>query len=142
MLGYMKTILLRGGSVALSVFLLAGVAKAQEVVEGAEAAVEECVARIQPEKVSVQAEPLQLSAVYSESIGKVLSALIEESSGIKVVEVEEVEPTGDAPNSAPIVRVSLDLSNAVAGEWTLSFQGEGGKCTAKVTVQAAESPSL
>jgi hypothetical protein len=96
------------------------------------------VAKVQPEKISSQEEPVSLRAVYSESIGKVLSALIEEGSGIKVVEVVS---TASTPAAEPVVTVQLDLSKAIAGEWTLSFQGESGKCTAKVTVQAAEDPS-
>jgi biotin carboxyl carrier protein len=124
-----------GGLLALSAIALTSVAQAQEV---AEAPVAECVAKVQPEKISSQEEPVSLRAVYSESIGKVLSALIEEGSGIKVVEVVS---TASTPAAEPVVTVQLDLSKAIAGEWTLSFQGESGKCTAKVTVQAAEDPS-
>jgi hypothetical protein len=124
-----------GGLLMLPVFVLAGIAQAQEAGEAPAA---ECVATVQPEKISAQEEPISLRAVYSESIGKVLSALIEESSGIKVV---EVVPSADAPTSTPGVMVQLDLSKAVEGEWTLSFQGENGKCTAKVTVQAADALS-
>lgn len=133
MLQITKKALRFGGLLVVPVLVLTGVAQAQEATESAPV---ECVAKVQPEKISAQAEPVSLRAVYSESIGEVLSALIEESSGIKVV---EVAPATDAPSSTPAVLVQLDLSKAVAGDWTLSFQGESGKCTAKVTVQAAES---
>jgi hypothetical protein len=133
MLRITKVALRIGGLLVVPVLMLAGVAQAQEPTEMPAL---ECVAKIQPEKISVQAEPVSLRAVYSESIGAVLSALIEESSGIKVVEVSQAS---DTPSSTPAVLVQLDLSKAVAGDWTLSFQGESGKCTAKVTVQAADS---
>lgn len=132
MLQITKNALRLGGLLVVPVLLLSSTAQAQEAPE---AAVVECVATVKPEKITVQAEPLSLRAVYSESIGAVLSALIEESSGIKIV---EVAAAADAPSSTPAVVVQLDLSKAVAGDWTLSFQGESGKCTAKVTVQAAE----
>ncbi len=135
MLQITKNVLRFGGLLVLPAIVLVSTAQAQEVVE---APAVECVAKIQPEKISAQVEPVSLRAAYSESIGKVLSTLIEESSGIKVV---EVVPVADSPASAPIVTVQLDLSKAVAGEWTLSFQGESGKCTAKVTVQAAGDPN-
>lgn len=131
MLQITKKMLRFGGLLVVPVLALVGVAQAQESRDQAPV---ECEAKVQPEKISVQTEPVSLRAVYPESIGAVLSALIEESSGIKVV---EITPATDAPSSTPAVLVQLDLSKAIAGDWTLSFQGESGKCTAKVTVQAA-----
>jgi hypothetical protein len=121
-----------GGLLVLSALVVTSTAEAQEAVE---APAVECVAKVQPEKLSSQAEPVSLRAVYSESIGEVLSALIEVESGVKVVEVASADV---APSAEAVVTVKLDLSQAVAGEWTLSFQGETGKCTARVTVQAAD----
>lgn len=139
MIGKLKAALRAGGVLVVATIVLAGVAEAQEAPR---AEAPECVVKVQPERLSVRSEPQHLSAAYPENIGKVLSALIDEASGIKVVEVVEVAPNPDDPAPSSMVRVSLDLSAAVAGEWTLSFQGESGKCTAKVTVQAAETPNL
>lgn len=126
-----------GGLLVLPLMVMASAAEAQEVA-AAQSAAAECVARVQPERVATQADPVVLRAVYSESIGKVLSALADDKSGIKVV---EVKPVAEEMGGEPMVSVQLDLSNAVAGEWTLSLQGESGKCTGKVVIQAAESRS-
>lgn len=123
------------GGVAFSLFAFVGLAEAQEVES---TLVEECVAQVQPARLSPQTRPVNLSAVYTESIGKVLSALIDEASGVEIVDISQSEPDPDAPNPATEVRLRLDLSDAVAGEWTLQFQGEEGNCTAKVMVEEGD----
>jgi hypothetical protein len=125
-----------GGALVLALAVLAGTATAQQPAEKQQM---ECVATLQPTNASAQADPVVLRAVYSASIGEVLSAKIDEASGIKVIEVRSAQ---SSPGSAPGSSVELDLSNAVAGEWTVSFQGEGGLCSGTLVVKAASDPSL
>lgn len=124
-----KNALRFAGLLVLPLVAMANAAEAQEAAKPAAAA--ECVATVQPAQIKTQADPVTLRAVYSESIGKVVSALADTKSGIQVVEVK-------AAAAEPAVSVQLDLSKAVAGEWTISFEGEDGKCTGKVVVQGAE----
>lgn len=134
MMSQFKNVLRTGGLLVAFAIVSASTVQAQQPQQEP-APAPACEAKIQPAKLTPQEEPVSLRAAYSDSIGKVLSALIEEESGAKVLEVQEAS---DSAPAEPAVQVRLDLSKAVAGEWTLSFQGESGKCTAKVTVQAAE----
>lgn len=119
--------------VFLGLFAVASVGAA-EAQEPAQAPVAKCEAEVQPAELKQQAQPVALHAALSESIGKVGSAEIAERSGARVIGVKQATEDG-APS--PVIALQLDLSQAVAGEWALTFEGENGKCSAKVTVQAS-----
>lgn len=137
-MSHFKNMLRTGGLLVAFAIVTAGAAQAQEPQKPQQepAPAPECQAKVEPAALKQQTEPVSLRAAYSGSIGKVIAALIEEESGAKVLEVQEVAESAPAE---PAVQVRLDVSKAVAGEWKLSFQGENGKCAAKVTVQSAET---
>lgn len=132
MLAILKSSIRYGSVLILAITVLSATAAAQAPTE--KQAVE-CVATLQPTNATAQADPVVLRAIYSASIGEVLSAAIDEASGIKVIEVKSAS---SAPGSAPTASVELDLSKAVAGEWTVSFNGEGGKCAGTLVVKATD----
>lgn len=87
------------------------------------------------EAVSVSEEPVVLEASYTEAIGEALSAVLQEESGVQLV---SAEPGAEEQS----VRLTLDTSQAVSGEWTVSLMGESGECTGTFTVSAAgDSPA-
>jgi hypothetical protein len=92
----------------------------------------DCELTVQAESVPVRPDSVVLRMIYSEPIGDELVAQLEEESGVKVVKVEResTEPLA--------VKVTLDTSQAKAGEWNISLKGEGGECKGTVKVDAAE----
>jgi len=92
----------------------------------------DCDLTVEAESVPVRPDSVVLRMVYSEPIGEELVAQLQEESGVKVVKVEResTEPLA--------VKVTLDTSQAKAGEWDISLKGEGGECKGKVKVAASE----
>lgn len=92
----------------------------------------ECEITVEAESVPVRPDSVVLRLVYSEPIGEELVAQLEEESGVRVVKVEResTEPLA--------VRVTLNTSEAKAGEWNISLKGENGECRGKVKVAAPE----
>jgi len=92
----------------------------------------DCEITVDAESVPVRPDSVVLRLVYSEAIGEELVAQLEEESGVKVVKVEResTEPLA--------VKVTLNTSEAKAGEWNISLKGETGECRGKVKVTASE----
>lgn len=83
--------------------------------------------------VAISEEPVVLVAMYSERVGESLSAALQEESGVQLLSAE----VGPAEQT---VSLTLNTSQALPGEWTLSLTGENGECTGTFTVAAAEEP--
>src|SRR5690606_11475306 len=92
----------------------------------------ECEITVEAESVPVRPDSVVLRMVYSEPIGEELVAQLEEDSGVRVVKVEQ-------ESTEPLtLKLTLNTSEAKAGEWTISVKGEQGECTGKLKVAAAE----
>lgn len=140
-----KTRLGYGLALALPLAVFAGASDAQAQEAPKKGAEQVCVVTLDPATIPVQQEQVLLRARFSTAIGEKLSALIEEASGVKVVAVEGPAPQAAeaGPDAPPVIvaNVRLDASQAAAGEWTISFEGEQGKCTGKLAVERGEPES-
>lgn len=126
---------MRGISKAAGAGLVLGVvfaANAATLERPAAAPASECELTAQAESVPVRPDSVVLRMVYSEPIGEELVAQLEEDSGVRVVKVEQ-------ESTEPLtLKLTLNTSEAKAGEWTISVKGEQGECTGKLKVAAAE----
>lgn len=101
-----------------------------------ESAVRECTITA-GEPIPIQDEPVITSVRHSEALEGRVSAGFPEESRIAVVAAAPVE------GEPMTVRLTLRTSEAVAGEWDLTLQGDtGGECTGKVRVGAGSGGSL
>jgi len=90
-----------------------------------------CTVTFDGASIAVSSEPFAVHARYSEAIGDSLSAEFQPESKIAVLGVASEE------NARPqSVRMMLNTSEAVAGEWTVTLKGTGGSCTGEVSVAA------
>lgn len=118
---------------------LAPAANAQEAVAATDVMENQCVATVEPVAVPVQAEPVTLGLELPEALGERLSALLEEESGVEVVEVAAAQAS-EGEQQVQKISVKLNTSAATAGEWTITLASESGRrCSGKITIQAGES---
>lgn len=117
-----------GLAVALGLLGSATVVQAQDPVP--EPTTGQCEVQV-AEPVSVSEEPVVVEATISDTIGEALSAVLQEESGVQLVSAEAGAEEGQ-------VSLTLDTSQAVSGEWTVSLMGESGECSGTFTVAAAE----
>ncbi len=75
--------------------------------------------------------PSVVQASVNGTLGDSVVASAPASSKISVIGVKP----GAAPNA---LEVTLNTSQAVPGEYTISFKGTGGECSAKLKVGAAD----
>lgn len=121
-----------GLSLALALFASPALLQAQE-------APEECELQTDLTSVPVSAEPVSLIAVHSETLGEEISAAFAEESGVEVVSVEQ------DPDDELTLLLTLDTSEAEAGDWELAVESDVGRCAAEVEVVAdpeLEDPQL
>lgn len=71
-----------------------------------------------------------VEATYSPTLGEALAAVLQKESGAQLVFAE----IGTAEQS---LLLTVDTSQALPGEWTLSLTAEGGVCTGTFIVAAA-----
>lgn len=114
-------------AVAVGVLVTATALQAQDPEP--EAATE-CEVQV-AEPVSVSEEPVVVEATLSEAIGEALTAVVQDESGVEFVSAEPAEEEG-------AVNLTLNTSEAVSGEWTISLTGESGECAGTFTVSAAQ----
>jgi len=100
------------------------VVAAQEI--GGVVAPPACEATLDPEEVNSGDSPVTLTAVFSEEVGEVRDASIDEESGVELLSLK-----GSGPNE---VTVTLVTRNGSQGAWELTFHGAGGDCTARLVV--------
>lgn len=113
---------LAGLSLAMAVFAGPALLQAQEAPE--------CEVQTDLTSVPVSAEPVSLVAVYSEALGEEVSAAFAEESGVEVVSVEQ------DPEEELTLLLTLDTSEAEAGDWELALESDVGRCVAEVEVVA------
>lgn len=82
------------------------------------------------EAVPISEEPVVVEATYSPTLGEALAAVLQKESGAQLVFAE----IGTAEQS---LLLTVDTSQALPGEWTLSLTAEGGVCTGTFIVAAA-----
>lgn len=95
------------------------------------------VARISPDIVATQSEPLQVEVDLPTSTSHLASVLaqairLHPESGVRVIDA--------TPHRAGSLLVSLDVSAARAGKWTLDF-GDRADCRATLTVHQTPEPA-
>jgi len=120
------------GAVALSLPVLAvtTAAEAQQVPSETET----CAIETTSKSIPVSTAPFVLQATLSEAIGDSVAVSFPEESRVRVVSVkrDEAEPLA--------LHVTLNTSEAVAGEWAVAVVGEAGRCVGDVMVVAVDTP--
>ena len=119
-------------SARLVAVLMLGVAAAPFVVAATPAKAEPvlaCSIKLASDSVQVSAQPISVDASLSEAIGDSVSAAVQQESKASVVSV------GAAGANA--VKLTLNTSEAVPGDWSLSLKGTAGECTGKMKIIAA-----
>ncbi len=161
--------------VAVAAALLAGasVVSAQENTQApapaAAPAASACTLTLDPQSLKPQADPLQVKATLSQSIGDAVAAEIQEpNSGIDVSLVPAMSagragpsaqapkkrgskpaagaqtapaPAADASASGQVVNLRLTTGAAKAGDYTLALKGATGSCSGKITLEGADAPA-
>lgn len=94
----------------------------------------ECVVTIDAEALPISAEPIAVKAKYTESVGEQVAAVFPEESGVEVVSL-----THEGDDEGQAVRLTLNTSEAQAGEWQLTLRGDEGECRGTVLVVEAET---
>ncbi|MEM1249216.1 MAG: hypothetical protein AAGA81_05815 [Acidobacteriota bacterium] len=95
------------------------------------------IARISPDIIATQSEPLQVEVELPMSTGHLTSELAEAirlhpESGVRVLDA--------VPQRQGSLLVSLDVSRARAGKWTVDF-GDRADCRATLTVHQTPEPA-
>lgn len=116
----------------VTMLALVGSAVALQAQEPPEPAVE-CRVELDQQELPIRADPVSITAAYSEVIGELLAAELPEESGIEVVTAEQNED-----EETLSVRLTLRTTEAVEGDWTLTVRGEDGACTGQIRVRAVE----
>lgn len=88
-----------------------------------------CTVKLDATPVAVGPTPVTLQAAVIGTLGDSVSATVAPESKISVV---GVKGTGNA------LELTLNTSQAVPGEYTISFKGTNGECATKLKVGAAE----
>jgi hypothetical protein len=81
--------------------------------------------------IQVTPSPVVLQAAVTGALGDSVSATVPAESKISVLGVKPAA----SPNE---LNVLLNTSQAVPGEYTISFKGTGGECSTKIKVGAAD----
>lgn len=89
---------------------------------------DDCRAGLRPEEVRPAEEPVTVIARLSEDLGRVNEVEIEERSRVEILRVQ--------PISHPVLRLTLDTSEAARGEWEVTFTAEAGACAGRLRVAA------
>lgn len=92
-----------------------------------------CSAEIAAESIPVHPDLFEVRVTFTERIGERIAALFQEESRVTVVEIER---DLEQPRS---VRLTLNTSEAVVGEWTLVLEGEEGRCEGEARVRPIET---
>ncbi len=160
--------------VAVAAVMLAGASavSAQENTQApapaAAPAASTCTVTLDPQTFKPQADPMQVKATLSQSIGDAVAAEIQEpNSGIDVTLVPAMNaaaqagPSAQAPKkhgnkpaaaqAAPaagasavagqVVSLRFATGTAKAGDYTLALKGATGSCTGKITLEGGEAPA-
>jgi hypothetical protein len=106
-------------------------ATAPAAAAGAAAAKNACTIKFDATPVQVAPSPVTLQASVMGALGDSVSATVAPESKISVVGVK----AAGAPNA---LELTLNTSQAVPGEYTISFKGTSGQCATKLKVGAAE----
>lgn len=93
-----------------------------------EVTVIQCEVTLDPGVVRPGDRPVTVVARLSEEVGQIGEVSVENRSGIGVAEVEQVD--------LPVVRLTLDTSEAQEGAWQVTLTGEGGQCTGRLRVES------
>jgi hypothetical protein len=106
-----------GGAFAALAFSLAAAAPAPQA--------EQCAAAFTPAEISVQQEPVAVEYTVTAPIGTVEDATTDGMSGLEVTD-----------HDATLRSLTLDASQAQAGEWEVILHGDGeATCTGVLTVR-------
>lgn len=92
-----------------------------------------CRAEVAAESIPVHPDLFEVRVTFTERIGERIAALFQEESRVTVVEIERDQ---EQPRS---VRLTLNTSEAVAGEWTLVLEGEEGRCKGEARIRQIET---
>lgn len=112
------------GAVAAPIAVSATPARAEPVLA--------CALKLANDSIKVSAEPVSLRASLSDAVGDSVSATLQQESKASVVSIGHPAPA--EPNS---LEITLNTSQAVPGDWSLSVKGTTGECTGKVKITAA-----
>lgn len=120
--------------IGVGVAMAAGLVLSATAVQAQEAPAEaqECRVEVSADAIPVHPDLFEVHATYTESIGDRVAALFQEESQVEVVRVESNE---DDPL---VVRLTLDTSEAIEGEWSLVLEGEEGQCRGQFKVEETE----
>lgn len=114
-------------SAAGSVQTPAPTPKAAAPAAGAKAGA--CTVKLDATPIAVAPSPVTLQAAVTGALGDSVAATVAPESKISVVSVK--------PGAAGLELI-LNTSQAVPGEYTISFKGSNGECATKLKVGAAE----
>lgn len=89
-----------------------------------------CDVDFQPEKVVVQQRAVTVAADLSEQVSQGTEVAPQDESGLIVESFQEGKPS-----LQPDVEITLDTSDADAGEWTVTIEGESTTCEGTLTVR-------
>lgn len=89
----------------------------------------ECELTLDAETLPIRAEPFDVRAHFTQAVGDTLSVRFAEESRVTVVAV--VRASEEEPNA---LRVTVNTSEAQAGQWPVTLHGEAGECTGTATV--------
>lgn len=86
-----------------------------------------CRVTLSPTEVSAERSPVTLEAFFSEEVGEMKEAHVEEESGIEVLSIE--------PNPPREAKVTLVTRNGSRGDWLITFRAETGRdCVGRILV--------
>lgn len=138
---YLPDPLAGSAGAALLALVVAAPAAAQTAADGGPGA--ECDARFQPADVRIQDSAVTVAADLSQPVDTVTQVAPQDSSGLVVQSVDT--PARSEKGQAPDLALTLDTSDAVAGEWTVKIEASSKTCTGTLAVQRpqqARQPSL
>lgn len=115
---------IRAGRVVLSATVWLGLVAIAAPAQARQSSPEskECNVEVAAEAIPVHPDLFEVRATFSAALGERIVALLDKESRVRVA---AVEPDPDHPRS---VRLTLDTSEAVVGDWTLVLESDTGVC--------------
>lgn len=94
----------------------------------------QCEVTVAAEQVPIQAEPVTVAVRHSAALGEEVSAVVADDSGAGVIGI------GRSDDDEPMtLQLTLDTSEATAGEWAITLSDGEQQCTGTMTLVQPEA---
>jgi hypothetical protein len=94
----------------------------------------ECEVTVGLEQIPIQADPVTVPVQYTDELGEAVTAILPEESGVAVTGVGR-----DETDEANVLRLVLDTSEAIAGEWPVTLLSGDRECRGVARIGSPEA---